>query len=150
MATGDNRVLYIVLGSVGLFLLLVFVLLVACFTWRRHSKRSRRGKDISELAQRQLILNRMGNNSSKGESGHASKADLRPASSGQDAGAAAITGLGSPADRRWSRVTASARVTTTDVDNDDDDYHFAAAEESAAELGATVREDGTRSYLNGW
>ena len=146
MATGDNRVLYIVLGSVGLFLLLVFVFLVACFTWRRHSKRSRRGKDISELAQRQLILNRMGNSSSKGESVHASKVDLRPALSGRDAGAAAVTGSGSPADRRWSRGTASARVPTDDDnDNDDDDYHF-----GATEWGATVREDGTRSYLNGW
>ena len=150
MATGDNRVLYIVLGSVGLFLLLVFVFLVACFTWRRHSKRSRRGKDISELAQRQLILNRMGNSSSKGGSGHASKADVDAALSGRDAGAAAVTGLGSPADRRWSRGTGGARVPTDDDDNDDDDYHSGAAEDSATEWGATVREDGTRSYLNGW
>lgn len=132
MPARDTTILIAVLGSIFGFICAVFLILILRFTFRsRHMYKNHTHQRVispelqTRLARIPSVQERRDRWSAKGRG---QSADL---GSGNGGG---VVSRGADADE--------AMQMQDDVLMDDD--------KSAREFGATVHEDGTRSYLNGW
>ena len=133
----DTTILLTVLGSVFAFILVVFILMVSCFTWRKRRQHRSRSAGHDRLV----------------EARFAAKMQELPKSS------TANSSSSSTRQGRWTHaskqrdlgdIDEEGRHLSTRNETDDSENPFADEHGNSAEWGATVNEDGTRSYLNGW
>ena len=131
---GDTTILLTVLGAVFGFIFLVFVLMVSCFTWRRRRQHRglRAGHDRIVEARLAARMKEFPKSSSTRQDRwtHSSKH--------QD-----MAGVDEEGRQRLKQDESEDKLEV-------DESPFSDEQANSAEWGATVNEDGTRSYLNGW
>lgn len=132
-AMSDKITLFIVLGSVSAFILVTFILMVSCFPWRR--RRAHRGirTNHDRIVEARLA---------------ARIKEIPRSYTRQDRWTHSSKSGG--VSRDIGGVDEAGRHRLTDETNDDTENPFSDEQANSTEWGATVNEDGTRSYLNGW